>query len=81
MGSLMKENIGDTCKTYNYLTNTSWKYVLSFLLLLEPANSKKSIRYNLHIPDTYPFPCFSFFKPSGGALNLKKEKYKPEVDP
>ena len=51
---------------------------MSVLLLLELNNSKKSIRYNLHIFRTSSLPLFFFFKLSGGALNLKKEKYKPE---
>ena len=25
MGSLMEKKIGDACKTYHYVTSTSWK--------------------------------------------------------
>ena len=49
MGPLMEEKIGDTCKTYHYLTSASWKHVLHKVLLAEPHNSQKSISYNLKI--------------------------------
>ena len=44
MGCLMEDKIAGTCKTYHYLTSTSWKHVLSVFLLLEPGNSKKATR-------------------------------------
>ena len=47
MVSLMGEKIADTCKTY--LTSTSWKHVLSVVLLLNQDNFKQSISYNLKI--------------------------------
>ena len=33
MSYLMEEKIGDICKTDHYVTNTSWKYVLSVVSL------------------------------------------------
>ena len=34
----MVEKIGAICKIYHYLTITSWKHMLSVVLLLEPEN-------------------------------------------
>ena len=42
----MEEKIGDTYKTYYYLTSTSWEHVLSVLLLQELDNFQKSMSYN-----------------------------------
>ena len=46
MGYLMEEKIGETCY---YLTSTSWNYVLSVVLLVEPDNCQKPISCNLKI--------------------------------
>ena len=37
---LMEEKTGDMCKTYHYLTSTSWRLVLFVVLLME--TDKKS---------------------------------------
>ena len=52
MDSLMEEKIAETFNSYHYLISTSWKHMLSVLLLQEPDNSQKPISYTLKIENS-----------------------------